>query len=75
MLDEPGDPASAIVTINPQTATSRRWQESESYEHSQYNLAADGHRQPGSTFKAIDLAEALTRGIDPYTTDYFSHTL
>ena len=49
--------------------------ESESYEQSQYNLAADGHRQPGSTFKAIDLADALTRGIDPNTTYYLSHTL
>ena len=41
----------------------------------QYNLAADGHRQPGSTFKAIDLADALSRGIDPNTTYYLSHTL
>ena len=49
--------------------------ESESYEQSQYNLAADGHRQPGSTFKAIDLADALSRGIDPNTTYYLSHTL
>ena len=49
--------------------------ESESYEKSQYNLAADGHRQPGSTFKAIDLADALSRGIDPNSTYYLSHTL
>ena len=49
--------------------------ESESYEQSQYNLAADGHRQPGSTFKAIDLADALSRGVDPNTTYYLSHTL
>ena len=49
--------------------------ESESYEQSQYNLAADGHRQPGSTFKAIDLADALSRGIDPNSTYYLSHTL
>ncbi len=75
VLDEPGDPASAIVTINPANGDIEAMQESETYEHSQYNLAADGHRQPGSTFKAIDLAEALTRGVDPYTTDYFSHTL
>ena len=49
--------------------------ESESYSKSQYNLAADGHRQPGSTFKAIDLADALSRGIDPNSTYYLSHTL
>jgi penicillin-binding protein 1A len=75
VLDEPGDPAAAIVTLNPHNGDIEAMAESESYEHSQYNLAADGHRQPGSTFKAIDLADALTRGIDPYTTDYFSHTL
>ena len=75
ILDEPGDPASAIVTLNPHNGDIEAMAESESYEQSQYNLAADGHRQPGSTFKAIDLADALTRGVDPYTTYYFSHTL
>jgi penicillin-binding protein 1A len=75
VLDEPEDPASAIVTIDPHNGDIEAMAESESYEQSQYNLAADGHRQPGSTFKAIDLADALSRGIDPYTTDYFSHTL
>ena len=75
VLDEPGDPASAIVTLNPHNGDIEAMAESESYEQSQYNLAADGHRQPGSTFKAIDLADALTRGIDPNTTYYLSHTL
>jgi len=75
ILNEPEDPASAIVTIDPRTGDIEAMAESESYEKSQYNLAADGHRQPGSTFKAIDLADALTRGIDPYSTEYFSHTL
>jgi penicillin-binding protein 1A len=63
------------VTINPKNGDIEAMAESESYERSQYNLAADGHRQPGSTFKAIDLADALSRGIDPYSTYYFSHTL
>jgi penicillin-binding protein 1A len=75
ILDEPEDPAAAIVTIDPRNGDIEAMAESESYEKSQYNLAADGHRQPGSTFKAIDLADALSRGIDPYTTYYFSHTL
>ena len=75
VLNEPGDPASAIVTINPHNGDIEAMAESESYEQSQYNLAADGHRQPGSTFKAIDLADALTRGIDPNSTIYDSHTL
>ncbi len=75
VLDEPEDPASAIVTINPANGDIEAMAESESYEQSQYNLAADGHRQPGSTFKAIDLADALSRGVDPNSTYYFSHTL
>ena len=75
VLDEPEDPASAIVTLNPHNGDIEAMAESKTYEESQYNLAADGHRQPGSTFKAIDLADALTRGIDPNTTYYFSHTL
>ena len=52
---------------NPHNGYIEAMAESESYEQSQYNLAADGHRQPGSTFKAIDLADALSRGIDPNT--------
>jgi penicillin-binding protein 1A len=75
VLDEPGDPASAIVTIDPNDGDIEAMAESKSYEESQYNLAADGHRQPGSTFKAIDLADALSRGVDPNSTYYFSHTL
>ncbi len=75
VLNEPEDPASAIVTLNPANGDIEAMAESESYEKSQYNLAADGHRQPGSTFKAIDLADALSRGVDPNTTYYVSHTL
>jgi penicillin-binding protein 1A len=75
VLDEPEDPAAAIVTIDPHTGDIEAMAESESYEQSQYNLAADGHRQPGSTFKAIDLADALSRGVDPNSTYYLSHTL
>src|ERR1700684_337037 len=75
VLDEPEDPASAIVTLNPANGDIEAMAESESYEKSQYTLAADGHRQPRSTFKAIDLADALSRGVDPNTTYYLSHTL
>jgi penicillin-binding protein 1A len=75
VLNQPNDPASAVVTINPANGDIEAMAESQSYEKSQYNLAADGHRQPGSTFKAIDLATALSKGVDPNTTRYFSHTL
>jgi penicillin-binding protein 1A len=75
VLNQPEDPASAIVTINPANGEIDAMAESEDYKQSQYNLAADGHRQPGSTMKAIDLADALSRGIDPNSTYYLSHTL
>ncbi len=75
VLNQPEDPAAAIVTINPANGDIEAMAESEKYGQSQYNLAADGHRQPGSTFKAIDLADALSRGIDPNSTIYDSHTL
>jgi penicillin-binding protein 1A len=75
VLNEPEDPASAIVTINPHNGDIEAMAESENYGKSQYNLAAEGHRQPGSTFKAIDLADALSRGVDPNSTSYLSHTL
>jgi penicillin-binding protein 1A len=75
VLNQSEDPASAIVTLNPANGNIEAMAESKSYEQSQYNLAADGHRQPGSTFKAIDLADALARGVDPNSTYYLSHTL
>jgi penicillin-binding protein 1A len=75
VLNQQGDPASAIVTINPHNGYIEAMAESESYDQSQYNLASQGHRQPGSTFKAIVLADALSRGVDPNSTYYNSHTL
>lgn len=75
VLNEAEDPASAVVTINPHNGYIEAMAESESYDQSQYNLASQGHRQPGSTFKAIDLADALSRGVDPNSTYYVSHTL
>ena len=75
VLNEEGDPASAIVTIDPHNGYIDAMAESESYDQSQYNLASQGHRQPGSTFKAIVLADALSRGVDPNSTYYVSHTL
>ncbi|HST55565.1 MAG TPA: transglycosylase domain-containing protein [Solirubrobacteraceae bacterium] len=75
VLNEPNDPAAAVVTIDPANGHIQAMAESQGYHQSQYNLAAQGHRQPGSTFKAIVLADALSRGIDPNSTYYLSHTL
>jgi penicillin-binding protein 1A len=75
VLDQPEDPAAAIVTLNPANGDIEAMAESRAYDQSQFNLAAQGHRQPGSTFKAIVLADALSRGVDPNSTYYLSHTL
>jgi len=37
---------------------------------SQFNLAANAHRQPGSSFKPYVLATALSQGMDPDSTYY-----
>ncbi len=39
-----------------------------SFSKSQFNLAVQGERQPGSSFKPFVLATALTQGISPETT-------
>ena len=38
---------------------------SQSYDTSQFNLAATGERQPGSSFKPFVLTTAVDQGIDP----------
>ena len=43
---------------------------SEAYEASQFNLAAQGKRQPGSAFKPFVLTTAVDQGIDPDSTYY-----
>ncbi len=75
VLNQPGDPAAAIVTENPHNGQILAMAQSTAYGQTQYNLATEGRRQPGSTFKAIDLAEALNEGIDPNSTTYDSHEL
>jgi penicillin-binding protein 1A len=75
VLDDPGDPAAAEVVEDPNNGHILAMAQSGSYSQTQFNYATQGLRQPGSTFKAIVLADALSRGIDPFTTEYLSHTL
>jgi penicillin-binding protein 1A len=69
------DPAAALVAIDPQTGYIEAMVSSSNYDDSQFNLAAQGHRQPGSTFKTFVLTTALKQGIDPYSTYYTSKPL
>src|SRR3954469_7662310 len=68
-------PSSAIVTIDPKNGYIKAMASSADYGKSKFNLAAQGHRQPGSTFKVMALMTALTKGGDPRTTTYVSKPL
>jgi penicillin-binding protein 1A len=65
-------PSSAIVTINPRNGYIEAMASSGDYGESNFNLAAQGHRRPGSTFKVMALMTALRRGVDPDATRYTS---
>jgi penicillin-binding protein 1A len=69
------DPAGALVAIDPRNGHIRAMASSGSYDADQFNLAAQSHRQPGSTFKMFVLTTALKQGIDPYHTYYTSKPL
>jgi penicillin-binding protein 1A len=69
------DPSSALVSIDPADGEIEAMASSSSYGASQFNLAAQGHRQPGSTFKTFVLTTAIRQGIDPYSTYYVSKPL
>jgi penicillin-binding protein 1A len=44
------------------------------YGKSKFNLAAQGHRQPGSSFKIMALMTALREGVNPNSTTYVSRS-
>ncbi|MEK6277820.1 MAG: transglycosylase domain-containing protein [Actinomycetota bacterium] len=75
VLYYPDDPASAVVAIDPRNGYIKAMASSGDYNHNQYNLAAQGHRQPGSAFKTFVLTTAIKRGVDPYSTFYTSKPL
>src|SRR6185503_16260853 len=63
------------VAIDPKTGYIRAMASSSTYTHNQYNLAAQGHRQPGSAFKTFVLTTAVRRGINPDAVGYVSRPL
>ena len=75
VLVDPGDPAAAEVVEDPHNGHLLAMAQTGAYPANEINYATQILRQPGSTFKAIVLADALSRGIDPFTTIYLSHTL
>ncbi len=72
-LNEPNDPAAAIVSVVPGTgAITAMTAVIPGNKHNQFNLAAQSARQAGSTFKTFVLASAIEKGIDPDSTYYTS---
>jgi penicillin-binding protein 1A len=65
-------PSSAIVTVDPRNGRIVTMASTGRYGKSQFNLAAQGRRQPGSAFKTMVLMTALRRGVDPDRTFYTS---
>ncbi len=64
-LPGPEGPTAALVAIENSTGEVRAMVGGRDYDKTPFNLATEGERQPGSSFKAFDLAAALEHGISP----------
>jgi penicillin-binding protein 1A len=67
VLRNPDGPAAALVAIEPDTGAVKAMFGGRNFRESQFNLAAQAARQPGSAFKPIVLATAMREGISPLT--------
>jgi penicillin-binding protein 1A len=67
-LADPTGPGASLVAIENSTGEVRAMVGGRSFATSPFNLATSGERQPGSSFKAFDLAAALEDGISPEST-------
>jgi penicillin-binding protein 1A len=61
-------PDAALVAIKNKTGEVRAMVGGSDFNARPFNLATNGHRQPGSSFKPFILARALDDGIDPNST-------
>jgi penicillin-binding protein 1A len=66
-LTDPEGPSAALVAIDPRDGAVKAMVGGNNYRKSQFNLAVQGVRQPGSAFKPFVLATALRQGISPAT--------
>jgi penicillin-binding protein 1A len=64
-LENPEGPTASLVAIENSTGEVRAMVGGRNYSETPFNLATNGERQPGSSFKAFDLAAALEDGISP----------
>jgi len=68
VLPESVGPEAALVAIDPTNGAVVAMVGGRNYHKSQYNLATQFQRQPGSSFKPIVLATAVRQGVAPSTT-------
>jgi penicillin-binding protein 1A len=68
-------PSGALVSVDPSNGDITAMASSGEYDDRNFNLAAQGHRQPGSAFKTMVLTAAVREGIDPDSTTYVSQPL
>jgi penicillin-binding protein 1A len=67
-LTDPEGPSAALVAIEPRSGKVLAMVGGNNYRESQFNLAVQAERQPGSAFKPFVLATALQEGVAPSTT-------
>lgn len=67
-LDRKGDPSASLVAIDPKTGDIVAMVGGRDFKTQQYNVAVQGHRQPGSAFKPFVLATALMNKVFPEQT-------
>lgn len=69
-------PQAAIVSIDPRSGEVLAMTGGKPYSaRHQFNVPADGHRQPGSSFKPFVFLAALEKGVRPSTTFHSSKQL
>jgi penicillin-binding protein 1A len=66
-LSDPKGPTASLVAIDPRDGRVLAMVGGKSFKKSQFNLAVQGQRQTGSSFKPFVLAAALEQGISPQT--------
>ena len=60
-----GGPSSSLVAIENKTGAVKAMVGGENFQSQSFNVATNGHRQPGSALKPFTLVTALEQGVSP----------